>query len=105
MEAVVEPTLRRLGADESTSPGIERARQAFEGVMQAIVDQPAAAKMCVVEVYAAGEAGAALVDRTMERATDVAAALLEQVAEREVQPRELVRALIEGIKKVIHNTL
>jgi len=105
VEAIVEPTLRQLGADESAPPGIERARQGFEGVIQSIVDQPAAAKMCVVEVYAAGEEGAALVDRMMERSTDVAAALLEQVPERTGLPRELVRALIGGIQKVIHKRL
>jgi len=105
VEAIVEPTLKQLGADESAPPGIERARQAFEGVVQAIVEQPAAAKMCVVEVYAAGEAGAALVDRTMDRSTEVAAALLEQVPEREGLPRELVRSLIGGIQKVIHKRL
>jgi len=105
VEAIVEPTLRQLGADESAPPGIERARQGFEGVIQSIVDQPAAAKMCVVEVYAAGEAGAALVDRMMERSTDVAAALLDQVPERTGLPRELVRALVGGIQKVIHKRL
>src|SRR3954463_8161836 len=63
VEAIVEPTLKELWTDESAPPGIERARLAFERVIEAIVDQPAAAKMCVVEVYAAGEEGAALVDR------------------------------------------
>ena len=105
VEAIVEPTLKRLGADESVPPGIERARQAFESVLGAIVDQPAAAKMCVVEVYAAGPEGAALVDRILESSTDVAAALLEQVPERQGMPRELVRAIVGGIQKVIHKRL
>lgn len=105
VEAIVEPTLKRLGADESAAPGMERARQAFESVLRAIVDQPAAAKMCVVEVYAAGPEGAALVDRILESSTDVAAALLEQVPERQGMPRELVRAIVGGIQKVIHKRL
>lgn len=105
VEAIVEPTLKRLGADESAPPGMERARQAFESVLRAIVDQPAAAKMCVVEVYAAGPEGAALVDRILESSTDVAAALLEQVPERQGMPRELVRAIVGGIQKVIHKRL
>jgi AcrR family transcriptional regulator len=105
VEAMVEPTLKRLGADESAPAGMERARQAFTRLIETIVDQPAAAKMCVVEVYAAGEEGAALVDRTMEAATDLAAALLEQVPERQGMPRELVRSIVGGIQKVIHKRL
>jgi AcrR family transcriptional regulator len=105
VEAVVEPTLERLRGDESVAPGMERARRAFEAVVEAIVEQPAAAKMCVVEVYAAGEAGAELVDRMMEAATEVAGALLEQVPEKEGMPRELVRSIVGGIQKVIHKRL
>ncbi|HEX6206250.1 MAG TPA: TetR/AcrR family transcriptional regulator [Solirubrobacterales bacterium] len=105
VEAMVEPTLRKLGTDESAPPGIERARGAFATLIETIVDQPAAAKMCVVEIYAAGEAGAALVDRTVESATDLAAALLEQVPERQGMPRELVRSIVGGIQKVIHKRL
>jgi AcrR family transcriptional regulator len=105
VEAMVEPTLNQLGAEEGAAPGIERAKNAFEGLVKTIVEQPAAAKMCIVEVYAAGEAGAALVDRMMEESTDIAAALLEQVPERKGMPRELVRALVGGIQKVIHKRL
>jgi AcrR family transcriptional regulator len=105
VEAMVEPTLKRLGADESTPPGIERARQAFATLIETIVEQPAAAKMCVVEVYAAGEEGAELVDRMIDRSTEVAAALLEQVPERKGMPRELVRSIVGGIQKAIHKRL
>lgn len=105
VEAIVEPTLDRLRAEDSGSSGIERARQAFESVLEAIVEQPAAAKMCVVEVYAAGPEGAALVDRIVDSSTDVAAALLQQVPERKGMPRELVRSIVGGIQKVIHKRL
>jgi AcrR family transcriptional regulator len=105
VEAMVEPTLRRLGADESAPAGMERARQAFASLIELIVAQPAAAKMCIVEVYAAGPEGAALVDRTMDSATALAAQLLEQVPEREGMPIEVVRALVGGIQKTIHKRL
>src|ERR1700710_156882 len=78
VEAMVEPALRRIGSDESAPAGMERARQAFASLIELIVSQPAAAKMCVVEVYAAGPEGAALLDRSMEQATALAARLLEQ---------------------------
>ncbi len=105
VEAMVEPTLKKLGADESAPAGIERARQAFMSLIETIVSQPAASKMCIVEIYAAGPEGAALVDRSMEAATDLAAGLLEQVPEREGMPRGLVRAIVGGIQKVIHKRL
>ena len=105
VEAMVEPTLKRLGADESAPAGVERARAAFETLIRTIVSQPAAAKMCIVEIYAAGPEGAALVDRTMDQATALTAALLEQVPEREGMPVELVRALVGGIQKTLHKRL
>jgi AcrR family transcriptional regulator len=105
VEAMVDPTLRRLGTDESAPAGVERARGAFTSLIELIVSQPAASKMCVVEIYAAGPEGAALVDRTIESATTQAAHLLQQVPEREGMPIELVRALVGGIQKTIHKRL
>ncbi len=105
VEAMVEPALQRIGADESAPAGLDRAQQAFASLIELIVSQPAAAKMCVVEVYAAGPEGAALIDRSMDSATALAARMLGQVPEREGLPLELVRALVGGIQKVIHKRL
>ena len=105
VEAMVEPALQKLRGDESAPAGIERARQAFESLIELLVDQPAAAKMCIVEVYAAGPAGTALIDRSVDSATAVAAQLLEQVPERKGMPIELVRSIVGGIQKVIHKRL
>jgi AcrR family transcriptional regulator len=104
VEALVEPTLKRLD-EETASAGAEQAQRAFELLIELIVRQPAAAKMCVVEVYAAGPEGAALLDRMMESATDLAQRLLEQVPERQGLPPELVRSIVGGIQKVIHKRL
>jgi AcrR family transcriptional regulator len=105
VEALVEPTLKRIAGDESVPAGGERARQAFELLIELIVRQPAAAKMCIVEVYAAGPEGAALVDRMMDSATELAQGLLDQVPERKGMEPELVRAIVGGIQKVIHKRL
>jgi AcrR family transcriptional regulator len=59
----------------------------------------------VVEVYAAGEAGAEMVDRMMDRSTEVLAGLFAQVPEREGMPIELVRSIVGGIQKTIHKRL
>lgn len=105
VEAMVEPVLRRIAGDKSVEAGVDRARLAFESVIKLIVSQPAASKMAIVEIYAAGPEGAALVDRTLESVTDLAAHLLDQVPERKGMPRELVRAIVGGIQKVIHKRL
>ncbi len=105
VEAMVKPTLKQLGAEEGTPPGIDRAKRAFETLIKTIVDQPAAAKMCVVEIYAAGPEGAALMERTMDAATAVATSLLDQVPERRGMPEELARSMVGGIQKVIHKRL
>src|SRR5215218_5142583 len=49
VEAMVNPTLKRIAEDESMDAGADRARGAFESVIELIVAQPAAAKMCIVE--------------------------------------------------------
>jgi AcrR family transcriptional regulator len=103
--AMVEPTIERLGADRSTPAGTQRARKAFEGLIELISSQPAAAKMCIVDVYAAGPEGAAMVDRMMDSATKLAEQLFAQVPERQGLPPELIRALVGGVQKVIHKRL
>jgi AcrR family transcriptional regulator len=105
VEAMVGPVLDRVAGDETFGAGVDRAKQAFESVIKLIVFQPAASKMAIVEIYAAGPEGAALVDRILESVTDLAAALLEQVPERKGMPRGLVRAIVGGIQKVIHKRL
>src|SRR4051794_16607079 len=105
VEALVDPTLKRLEdvAGELAEP--QRAQRAFELLIELIGRQPAAAKMCIVEVYAAGPEGAALVDRMTDSATALAQRLLEQVPEREGLPPELVRSIVGGVQKVIHKRL
>jgi AcrR family transcriptional regulator len=105
IEAMVGPALKRIGGDESAPAGIERAKKAFESLIELIVSQPAASKMCVVEVYAAGPEGATLIERYMDTVTELTASLLEQVPDRKGMPIELVRAIVGGIQKVIHKRL
>src|ERR1700742_878681 len=88
VEAIVDPTLARIRGDQSVAAGVERARQAFDSLLRLIVSQPAASKMCIVEVYAAGPEGAALVDRTLDSITAIAIQLLEQVPERQGMPAD-----------------
>jgi AcrR family transcriptional regulator len=105
VEALVEPTLRRIAEEAGTEPEPQRAQRAFELLIELIVRQPAAAKMCIVEVYAAGPMGAVLVDRMMDSAAELAQRLLEQAPGHQGMPPELVRAIVGGVQKVIHKRL
>jgi AcrR family transcriptional regulator len=104
IEAMVEPALTTLAVDPENA-GMEQARAAFAFFIQLVVDQPAAAKMCIVEVYAAGPEGAALIDRTMQRVEKAAKALLDQVPDKKGLPEEIAHAIVGGVQKVIHKRL
>jgi AcrR family transcriptional regulator len=83
----------------------ERVLSGLEAFTRLLAAQPAAARMCFVEIYAAGEPAIALVDRTF---ADFEAVLAEALAEepaRAGMPPEIVRALIGGLRKVIHTRL
>jgi len=105
IEEMVEPTLKKIGGDESAPAGVERARRAFERLIELIVSQPAAAKMCIVEIYAAGPEGAALVDRTLDATEALVKQLFDQIPDRQGMPPEILRAIVGGIQKVIHKRL
>ena len=77
---------------------------AFEELIEGIASQPAAATMCIVEVYAGGTEAVALLDRATDSLEDVAHAVLDGMG-REGMPSEIVRALIGGVQKVIHKRL
>jgi AcrR family transcriptional regulator len=104
IEAMAEPALGTLAAGPETA-GMEGARKAFASFIQLVVDQPAAAKMCIVEVYAAGPEGADLIDRTMQRVEKATKALLDQVPDKKGMPEEIAHAIVGGVQKVIHKRL
>src|SRR6478609_3320966 len=67
IEALIGPALER--ASEALTPGDEgpsdpeRTRTVFEDLIRGIAAQPAAAAMCLVEVYAGGPEAVAILDR------------------------------------------
>jgi AcrR family transcriptional regulator len=101
---LLEPTLQRLDPSEGNGTSRE-ARAIFEGFFALLRTQPAAARVCFVELHAAGAEGEALGDRAFE-------ALAETVAEVGGGPGgvsqwgpDLVRALVAGLRKLIHTRL
>jgi AcrR family transcriptional regulator len=105
IEALVGPALETAEAGLEPPGDVKLAKQAFEMLIKQIVAQPAASKMCFVEVYAAGPEGVALVDRTIDAFEALVKQMLDQMPGHEGMPPEIVRALIGGIQKVIHKRL
>jgi AcrR family transcriptional regulator len=105
IESLVEPALDTIEGGNMQPVRKDLAKEAFEALIGRIARQPAAAKMCFVEVYAAGPEGVAVIDRTMDAFEIVVKQLLDSVPEHEGMPSEIVRALIGGVQKVIHKRL
>jgi AcrR family transcriptional regulator len=105
LHAFVGPTVGAIFADGGPPPDEVRARQAFDAFIHLIVEQAAAARMCLVEIYAAGPRAIEEIDRTTDGVQAFLSATLEQVPGRQGMPAEIVRAMVGGVRKVIHSRL
>jgi AcrR family transcriptional regulator len=79
------------------------ARQVFEGFLQLVSSQPAASWVCFVELHAVGEEG----ERAADRLVEAVAAVVEDAFPGDPGDRDpaLIRALVGGLRKVIHTRL
>jgi AcrR family transcriptional regulator len=105
LHAFVGPTVGAIFAGGGPPPNEPRARQAFDAFINLIVEQGAAARMCLVEIYAAGPRAIEEIDRTTDGVQAFLSATLEQVPGRQGMPAEIVRAMVGGVRKVIHSRL
>jgi AcrR family transcriptional regulator len=86
-------------------PVLERAEAGLGGFVTLLVEQPDAARICVVESEAAGPRAVAIVDRAVQRFGDMLASVLEGLPGHEGMPRELVDALVGGLRKLMQTRL
>jgi AcrR family transcriptional regulator len=105
LEAFVGPTVGGIFTDDGPPPDEASAREAFEAFINLIVEQAAAARMCLVEIYAAGPRAIEEIDRTTDRVQAFVSSTIEQVPGRQDMPVEIVRAMVGGLRKVIHTRL
>ncbi len=78
-------------------------RQTFEGFFRLLYSQPAASRICFVELHGAGEEG----EKVADHAVEVLATAIERKLVRSsitLDPT-LIRALIGGLRKLIHTRL
>ena len=80
-------------------------RQAVEAFMGLVAAQPAASKMCFIEVYAAGPEGVETVERMLDLFVRFGVSQLNEIPGRKGTPPQMVRAMLGGLQKVIHKRL
>lgn len=105
VDGLTGPSLERLLADTEAFGDERRARASFLALLDLVASQPAAARMCLVELYAAGPEAIALLDRIVGAVEELARGMLEAVPGREGMPVEIVRAIVGGVQKVLYRRL
>ncbi|HVY97002.1 MAG TPA: TetR/AcrR family transcriptional regulator [Solirubrobacterales bacterium] len=105
VDALTGPALERLAEDEAAVADPESARRGFLALIEAIAAQPAAAKMCLVEIYAAGPEAVALLDRIVDGLAALAARMYDRIPGRQGMPPELVRGMVGGVQKAVYKRL
>jgi len=80
----------------------DRPRVALEAFVKLIVEQPAAARMCLVESYAAGDAGIEPIRKAMDWIILLVREAAERMPSRTAMPRELLRGIVGGLYQVIY---
>jgi AcrR family transcriptional regulator len=103
--ALVEPTIALMERSEDAGTGEARVRQAVEAFFGLIANQPAASKMCFIEVYAAGPEGEAEIERVLDVFERFGVSQFNQIPGRKGMPPQMVRAILGGLQKVIHKRL
>jgi AcrR family transcriptional regulator len=105
VDALTGPPLERLTADASVVADEASARAAFLALIEAIAAQPAAAKLCLVEIYAGGPEAVLALDRILDGLAQLAGTMYEQIPGREGMPPRISRAIVGGIQKAVYKRL
>jgi AcrR family transcriptional regulator len=88
--------------EETPGPWDGRLAAMLDAFAAAIVAQPATARVAWVEVYAGGPKAVAAIERLDRAVEDIVCRALEDSPERAGMPREIVRAVTGGVRKIVH---
>jgi AcrR family transcriptional regulator len=83
-------------------PWEERLRVVASAFLDLVLEQPAAARLCLVEVYAAGPLAVERLDGAMAVVENAVSRALDESPERKGMPRDVVRAIVGGVRKTVH---
>jgi AcrR family transcriptional regulator len=103
LAGAISAIAEELGRGEGDAD--RRPRAALEAFVRVVVAQPAAARICLVESYAAGEAGIEPVRRAIDWIVLLARDAAEQMPGRGAMPPELLRGIVGGIYQVVYGRL
>lgn len=78
----------------------ERLRAALGAVFEALVAQPAAARLCFLEAYAAGPGAEAIRDAAGTRAAALTRDAFDRSPERRDMPEEVLEGIVGGIRTI-----
>jgi AcrR family transcriptional regulator len=101
-EALIEPMLAALGEVAKLGGHPETV---FERFLELVQSEPAAARVCFIDLHAAGEAGEAAADRALEALTSLVVRLNAGAKGHAQLSPELARTLVGGLRKLIHTRL
>jgi TetR/AcrR family transcriptional regulator len=93
-----------LGAADANG-GSPEPREVFEDFFELLRSQPAASRVCFVELHAVGEPGEKVGDRAFEALAATIEGTAGGLASAGGHSPELVRAQIGGIRKLVHTRL
>jgi AcrR family transcriptional regulator len=83
----------------------ERMRAVLEGFVEMVLDQPAAARVWLVEIYAAGPLAVDRMERLADRLELLARSAIAETENGAELPVEGVRALLGGLRQIVHTRL
>lgn len=101
----VAPATKSVVEQDDAPPSQELERAAFESLVRMIVDQAPAARLCFVEIYAAGPRAVEAIDSALDSFQAFVVETVRGMPGREPLPPELLRALLGGVRKIIHTRL
>jgi AcrR family transcriptional regulator len=101
--AALGEILERTGA--SVAARYEEPGSPLGAFIEQVLAQPAAARVCLVEVFAAGPEAVAKIDRAAVGYEALMAQAIERRANWEKMPGVLVEAIVGGLRKVIYTRL
>ncbi|MBS1878913.1 MAG: TetR/AcrR family transcriptional regulator [Actinobacteria bacterium] len=96
-------TASRVGREEGSWE--ERGERGLAGFIELLVAQPDAARIAMVEAYAAGPAAQEMVAQAVGNLEALMSYVFEQMPERAGMPAELITGMVGSVRKVIHTRL
>lgn len=96
-------TASRVGKEEGSWE--ERAERGLAGFIELLVAQSDAARIAMVEAYAAGPAAQQMVAQAVSNLEALMAYVFEQMPERAGMPAEMITGMVGSARKIIHTRL